>query len=227
MYETARVEPRIERSQSGVTYTDKPSLPRATFDGAQFTTDWYMNHLLQGNVKMCNIGSASDPITSAGAWVNTTPDIHMQIPTGRVVFPVALELNIDLTIDDTDLELVVAFSDSLDTSDSATAVTVYNMRNDLLARTGIDVGYTSTITAMDATGNKYQELWRAHGVFGATAVAAQNEEGRLDRVSFDARRDDPTACIVGPSELSVHVAKGAFTFFGTLVWIEFASNKGI
>ena len=225
MYETARVEPRIERSQTGVPYTDKPAPPRATLDGAQFTTDWYMNHLLQGNVKMCNIGSASDPVTSAGAWVNTTPDIHMQIPSGTVVIPVSLELNIDLTIDDTDLELVVAFSNSLDTTDSATGVTVYNMKNDLPARSNVAVGYTATITAMSG---RYQELWRAHGVFGATAVAAQNEDGRMpDRVSFDARRDDPTACIVGASELSVHVAKGAFTFFGRLVWIELNANKAI
>ncbi|KKK63418.1 hypothetical protein LCGC14_2994480, partial [marine sediment metagenome] len=42
------VEPLVERSQQGVKYVEGIAPPRSTFDGVQFTADWYINHLLQG-----------------------------------------------------------------------------------------------------------------------------------------------------------------------------------
>lgn len=225
------VDARVERSQSGVRYTGKAvqAPPRSTLDGVQYTADWYLNHLLQGNVKVVNVGTGTTPITSAGAWVATTPDVHMQIPSGTVIFPVSIDINIDLRIDDTNMELVAAFADSLDTTPTGgTAQTIYNMKNDLAALSACTVQSDVTaITAMNTAGNKYVEFWRNNGTFGATPVAAQSEEGAMDSYRYDGRHKHAMPCIVGPSEMSLHVAKGTFTYFATIVWVELSTNVGL
>ena len=225
--DAARVEPRIERSQTGVDYTQNDlKLPRSTFDGCQFVTDWYLNHLLQGNVKVCNIGTGSDTVTAKGAWVNTTPDIHMQVPDGRVVFPMALEVNIDDWSTNQDLELVLAFANSLDTTPgSGTSQTVRNMNNKFLARTGVKI--ESEVGAITALSGRYQEIWRTNGVFGANPAAGSNEEGGPTRFIYEARHLAPTACIVGPSELTLHVGKTTFEYFARLIFVELLTSPAL
>ena len=227
--ETRDVEPLVERSQKGVSYKAAIAPPRATFDGVQYTADWYINHLLQGNVKMCNIGTGTSVVASAGAYDATKPDVHMQVPGGIVVFPINIEINIDLLVDDQDLEMVLAFANSLDTTPTGgTSQTVYNMKNDLVAGSGVTVESDVTaITSPATTGNKYQEFWRGNGTFGATPVAAQNEEGQLTRYAFSARRKDAMPCIVGPSEVTLIIGKGAFNYFSTWVWVELETGEGI
>ncbi len=216
------VEPLIDRSQTGVRYVEATAPPRGTLDGAQFTADWYLNHLLQGNVKMVNIGTGTSIVASAGAYDATKPDVHMQVPDGVTVFPVSLELNIDLLVDDQDLEAIFAFANSLDvTPTGGTSQTVYNMRNDMAA--GSDVTVESDVTAITSpatAGNLYQEIWRTNGVFGATPVAAQSEEGQPTRYAYEARNRDAMACVVGPSEITLTIGKGIFNYFATVVWVE-------
>ena len=224
--DVARVEPRIERSQTGVDYLEGQGPPRATKDGCQFVTDWYLNHLLQGNVKVCNIGTGTDTVTAKGAWVNTTPDIHMQVPDGRVVFPMVLEVNIDDWSDDQDLELVLAFANSLDTTPSGgTSQSVRNMHNKFLARTGVTI--ESEITAITALSGRYQEIWRTNGTFGANPAAGSNEEGGPTRFVYEARHIAPAACIVGPSELTLHVGKTTFEYFARLVFVELLTTPAL
>lgn len=220
---TERVEPRIERSQTGVEYSSESALPRATKDGCQFVTDWYLNHLLQGNVKVCNIGTGTATVTAKGAWVNTTPDIHMQIPEGRVVFPMALEVNIDALSDDADLELILAFANSLDTTPTTgTPQAVRNMNNRFLARTGVTI--ESEVGAITALSGRYQEIWRLNGTLGGDPAEGDSEEGGPTRFTYEARHLAPTACIVGDSELTLHVGKTTFEYFARLVFVELQAS---
>ena len=222
MTETRDVEPLVERSQTGVGYREATAPPRATFDGVQYTADWYINHLLQGNVKMCNIGVGTTVVASAGAYDATKPDVHMQIPKGITVFPVNIEINIDDLVDDQDLEMILAFADSLDlTPTGGSGTTIYNMRNDLVAGSGVTIQSDVTaITSPATAGNKYQEFWRGNGTLGAAPEAGSSEEGMFTRFAFSARSKDPMPCIVGPSEATLTIGKGVFNYFSTWVWVE-------
>ena len=177
-------------------------------------------------MKVCNIGTGSDTVTAKGAWVNTTPDIHMQIPDGRVVFPMALEVNIDALADNQDLELVLAFANSLDeTPGSGTPQTVLNMNNKFLARTGVTI--ESEVGSITALSGRYQEIWRTNGTFGANPEAGSNEDGAPTRFIYEARHLAPTACIVGPSELTLHVGKTTFEYFARLVFVELLTSPAL
>ncbi len=223
------VEPLVERSQQGVRYVEAVAPVRSTFDGVQFTADWYINHLLQGNVKMVNIGTGTSVVASAGAYDATKPDVHMQVPSGVTVFPISLELNIDLLIDDQDLEAIFAFANSLDlTPIGGSSQTVYNMRNDMAP--GSDVTVESDVTAITspaASGNLYQEIWRVNGTFGANPAEAASEEGGPTRFVYEARHLAPTACIVGDSELTLHIGKTTFEYFARLIFVELLTSPAL
>ncbi|KKN60379.1 hypothetical protein LCGC14_0532130 [marine sediment metagenome] len=222
MTNTRDVEPLVERSQTGVGYRAATAPPRATFDGVQFTADWYLNHLLQGNVKMVNIGTGTSVVASAGAYDATKPDVHMQVPQGVTVFLVNMELNIDDLVDDQDMEAILAFADSLDTTPTGgTAQTVYNMKNDLAAGSGVTVQSDVTaITSPATAGNRYQEIWRANATLGAAPEAGSSEEGMFTRLAYSARAKDPMACVIGPSEITLTIGKATFNYFSTWIWVE-------
>lgn len=193
---------------------------RATADGSLFVADWLMAHLLDGRLFSVNVGTGTTPVASAGAWVATTPDLHLQIPTNVEIIPVSLSVSIDSLVDDQDLEIVAATSNGRDASPTGgTTQTILN-RNQTHSR-GSRCIAQSDVTAITTpvTDRDYFEFWRQMATLGAAPVAAQSEEGQPTTFKWS-YVDGPLAA-TGAAELLLWVAGGAtFNYFATLTWVE-------
>ncbi len=195
--------------------------PRFTADGSQFTATWLQGHLLAGKLFSVNVGTGTTVVASAGTWVATTPDLHLQVPLGTKILPVHVSVSIDALVDDQDLEIVAAISNGRDASPAGgTAQTILN-RN-FGHGNGSNCIAESDVTAITTpiTDRNYLEFWREMATLGAAPVAAQNEEGQRTTFNWSQGEDAPIA-LNGAGELLLWVAGGAtFDYFATVTWIE-------
>src|SRR3990167_8932860 len=64
-------------------------------DGTPFTADWLARQALEGRMFTINAGTGTAPITSAGAYVNTTPDVDISNPAGQMCIPIAVNIGVE------------------------------------------------------------------------------------------------------------------------------------
>jgi hypothetical protein len=118
-------------------------------DGTAFTESWLLKQALKGRVITVNAGTGTAPITSAGAYANTTPDVDIKVPAGVLAIPVSVQIGIEAYGTTLLFEAVAAIgSGGVFTPTSADAVTVKNMRTDIATST---LGVTAVSTGTGAT----------------------------------------------------------------------------
>lgn len=194
-------------------------LARATKEGDVFTADWLIGQFMAGNLYTVNVGTVTTPIASAGALDVTKPDVHMQVPSGVLVYPIAIDVNIDLRIDDQDLEIVASTSNGVDsTPTGGTSQTVVNRNMAFSNQSGVTVQSDVTAITSPVTDRTYLEFWRVNGTYGATPVALQSEEGGPDHFHWD-YRENGLVSLVNGGELSIIIGKATINYFATLTFV--------
>lgn len=118
-------------------------------DGTVFTADWLAGLALKGRMLTINAGTGTAPITSAGAYVNTTPDLDVKVPAGVCAIPVSIQIGIETYGTTALFESVAAIGQGgVITPTSADAVTLVNNRID---KSGDVFGITAVSTGTGAT----------------------------------------------------------------------------
>src|SRR3990167_87374 len=115
-------------------------------DGTLFTADWLARQALEGRVVIINAGTGTAPITSAGAYVNTTPDVDIRVPAGVLAIPFNIQIGIEAYGTTALFESVAAIgSGGTYTPTSLDTFTAQNARTDIADQTfGITAGGSGT-----------------------------------------------------------------------------------
>jgi len=119
---------------------------KGMLDGTAFTGDWLLRQALAGNCVTINLGTGTAPATSAGAYVNTTPDVDIRVPAGTLAIPYNIQLGVEAYGTTLLFEAVAAYgSGGTYTPTSLDTATVKNNRTDIATSTkGITAGGTGT-----------------------------------------------------------------------------------
>ena len=203
---------------------------RGTRDGAIFTAPWLTALALEGRCFGVNIGTGSTPITLTSAWVATTPDLYIQVPSGTTIVPVFIEC----AWEDTDaagvMDVIATLSAVVDTSPGGNALTIHNMRTDKPRKSNCVAQSVTTTVTTPYTGN-FLEFWR--GTAGMAADAFNGAEAQTNelniRTSWCIKDAVTPPVIVGTGSLSIwatnSVGATAITGWITAIWAEVPSNS--
>lgn len=118
---------------------------KALLDGTPFTAEWLAKMALDGNMYTINAGTGTAPITSAGAYVNTTPDLDVSCPAGVMCIPVFLNIAVEAYGTTALFEAVAAIGvGGVLTPTAFESITPVNNRLDLTGGSGLTAGSTGT-----------------------------------------------------------------------------------
>lgn len=118
---------------------------KGMLDGTAFTADWLARMALEGRMYTINHGTGTAPVTSAGAYVNTTPDLDISNPAGQICIPVAVNIGVEAYGTTALFESVCAVGvGGVITPTSAETATVVNHRLDLPNNSGLTAVGTGT-----------------------------------------------------------------------------------
>ena len=118
---------------------------KGMLDGSMFTADWLARMALEGRMYTINAGTGTAPITSAGAYVNTTPDVDISNPAGQMCIPIAVNIGIEAYGTTALFESVCAVGvGGVLTPTSAETLTPVNHRLDLPNASGLTAVSTGT-----------------------------------------------------------------------------------
>ena len=122
---------------------------KGMLDGTAFTADWLARMALEGRMYTGNAGTGTAPITMAGAYVNTAPDLDMSVPSGQLVVVTNIDINVEAYGTTALFEAIGVYGKGgVIAPTSATAVTPVNHR--------LDIGNDSGVTIVsDGTGATY------------------------------------------------------------------------
>ena len=159
---------------------------RGLVDGTIFTAEWLTRMALEGRMYTVNIGLGTAPIAGAGAYVNTTPDVDMSVPSGMMIIPVFAKVVFETYGTSLLVEVVGAVGKGgVIAPTSATAQTPVNHR--------LDIGNDSGVTVVsDGTGATYMtpagsvlEFWRDGEQFGISKTSASATVSSTDQTRFE------------------------------------------
>ena len=152
-------------------------------DGSIFTADWLLRMALEGRMYTVHAGTGTAPVTGAGVYVNTTPDLDMSVPAGSVVIPIKLVVNYETVGTSGIQECTAAVGvGGVITPTATEAVTITNHRLDL----GNDSGVTAVSTGTGATymtSNVY-EFFRNSPPMGITKTSESATVTSIDPYRF-------------------------------------------
>src|SRR3990167_6397945 len=84
-----RISNNVIGGPSGDNFKDIPVM----VDGSQFGASWEQKMFSEGRVLVVHGGTLSSPITGAGVYASTTPDLDVLIPAGVLAVPLSLVVN--------------------------------------------------------------------------------------------------------------------------------------
>ena len=118
---------------------------RGFLDGTAFTADWLARMAAEGRMYTINAGTGTAPITSAGAYVNTTPDVDISNPAGQLCIPIAINIGVEAYGTTLLFESVCAVGvGGVITPTAAESLTPVNHRLDLTNLSGLTAVSTGT-----------------------------------------------------------------------------------
>ena len=193
-------------------------------DGTPFSAPWLQKLAMDGRMFVANAGTGTAPITGAGAYVNTTPDLDMSVPAGRVVVPIYLTVQFETYGTSLLNEIVAAIGwGGVIAPTSATAVVP------VATNPAKSQGSSATIVS-DGTGATYMtsnvyEFWRHGQAFSITKTSASATVASQDSVRFEwsAMASGVWPVMYNPSGISrfnLFPCSQAPTEFITLVYVE-------
>ena len=197
---------------------------KGMLDGSLFTADWLARMALEGRMYTLHAGTGTAPITGAGVYVNTTPDVDMSVPAGVCIIPVSLVINYE-TVGTSGIQEVVAAigKGGVITPTSFDAVTITNHRLDLPNDSGVTAGSTGT-GATYMTSNVL-EFFRNSPPMGITKTSQSATVTSIDpyRMSWSALETSNWPIMYatdGITRLNVFMGGQAPTGFVTLTFVR-------
>jgi len=194
-----------------------------TLEGAPVTADLAYLFSLNGDVFVANGGTASSPITFAGAYDADGPDFVIDVPLNTTIVPLVIDIHYETVGTSLLLEAFASISNSLAGTCTVTggaAVTPVNIRTGSGRKSGCSVNSAVDAAGCTAqTGNVYELPFR-RGFELAEAMAA-TEPGWPERSwKWSAKQDGIYPIMDGESSLFIHCASQAGTGFITVVYYE-------
>lgn len=156
-------------------------------DGTVFTADWLARMAFEGRMLTINAGTGTAPITSAGAYVNTTPDLDVNVPAGVCAIPVNIQIGIEAYGTTALFEAVAAVGQGgVATPTSVDTVTLVNNRIDKTGEVfGITAGATGTGATYMTTG-VYEFMRHQHNKMVTIATADDDSSIGPSQYSWNA-----------------------------------------
>lgn len=197
---------------------------KGMLDGTAFTADWLARQALEGRMYTIHAGTGTAPVTFAGAYVNTTPDLDMSVPANNVIIPVALTVQFETfgTILLTEVIAAIGVGGVI-TPTAAEVVTITNHRLDL----GNDSGVTAVSTGTGATymSSNVLEFFRDghQGDVTVSAVATGDQASNLAKFKWSALETGNWPIMYSTSNitrLNVFASSQAGTGFITLTFVR-------
>ncbi|KKL15365.1 hypothetical protein LCGC14_2506330 [marine sediment metagenome] len=224
---------RILTGTSSVTLGNSDQTPvdvRGTRDGAMFTAPWLTALALEGRCFGFNTGTGTAPDVLGSGYTNTKPDAHLAIPSGTTVIPVYIEVCWEDT--DTDPAVMDCFAmltTVVDTSLTATGVTIKNMRTDAPIKSLCTASAVVTTGTTPYTGNRL-EFWRGTaGMVPDSYNSSTAQTSELNsRTTWSISKALVPPVFVGPSSLMVWASKTrdtSITGWITIIWAEVPSTS--
>ena len=217
-----RIESRIDPSFSG----GDGGLQAVQGDrlGAIFTLDELRRLQLGGRGYAANGGTATTPITFAGAYDADAPDLHIHVPNLTSIIPTSIEVLFEAVGTESTMEIIALASNTGDSTATGTAATAKNLH----------IGSTNTsnctvTVAVDAAGitdpnaGSFYEFWRNGRPLTDTVATTENDRHEL-HWRWSVWNDGPLVAIDGAalagSALAVYCASQAGTGFIVVSWVE-------
>lgn len=225
---------RVKAGTSSVALGDSDATMvdvRGTRDGAMFTAPWLTALAMEGRCFAMSTGVGTTPDSIATAYATTKPNAYVTVPTGTTIIPVFIEVTHEDTSTAQAVNMYAVASTVRDTSPTATAVTIYNMRSDAPIKSLCTAksAVTTGTTPYDTSGN-FIEFWRGSaGMVEDSYAGVTAATSELNIRSQWCVRDNPCPpVIVGPGSLSVydkHDIAATETGWITIIWAEVPSTS--
>ena len=156
-------------------------------DGTQFGAGWEQKLAAEGRILVIHGGTLTTPITGAGVYVSTTPDLDVKIPAGVLAVPLFLQVNYE-TVGTSGIQECFAIAGVGGTfATGGTSVTPVNARLDLSNTWGI-TAQSPASSAVLPTGN-IEEFFRNSPPMGITKTSQSATVSSIDpyRMVWSAR----------------------------------------
>ena len=197
---------------------------KGALDGSMFTADWLLRQALEGRMYTLHAGTGTAPITGAGVYVNTTPDVDMSVPVNTCIVITKVVVNYE-TVGTSGIQECVAVigKGGVITPTSFDAVTIVNHRLDLTNDSGVTAGSTGT-GATYMTSNVL-EFFRNSPPMGITKTSQSATVSSIDPYRFEwsalATGDWPIMYATdGITRLNVFMGGQAPTGFITVTFVK-------
>lgn len=219
---------RINRKTSGVGQGTGLADLHGTKDGGAFISDISQLRALNGNVFVANGGTASDPVTFAGAFDADGPDFVIDVPDLTTIVPLSITVNYEAVGTTLLLETFASISPTLAGTTTVTggaAVTPVNLRTGNSSASGCTVSVAVDAAGCTAQTGSIYEFGFRHQFELAEAMAA-TEPGWPERTwKWSAVQEGVYPVMDGESSLFIHAASQAGTGFITVVYYEIATSN--
>ena len=174
----------------------------------------------RGLVFTVHAGTASTPVTSAGAFAATTPDLLVDVPDGTSIRPLFLSIHYETPGTTLLRESFASVSTALGVQTGGTGITPVNMRT----RGGGSSNCTATsIATATAQSGSIIEFGRSGLELDEVVTTGVDFPNRT--TTWAAGADGPSPLVIGDGSIFVYGASQAGTLFITLVYAEFQGNE--
>uniref|UniRef100_A0A6M3L351 Uncharacterized protein n=1 Tax=viral metagenome TaxID=1070528 RepID=A0A6M3L351_9ZZZZ len=191
--------------------------------GAQITLDWVQAQVFKGNVYHAYLGTATTPVTLDAAWANTDPDISIDVPNGRLIIPLRINVIMEAYGTTALFETMCLCSRTLAASSAGTAFVPINMKTRTGGGSNCSVYTGPTVTSGYTTG--CFELFRncqAKAVTIATAIDTSTWQNNVTEWSYLA--NGPAPVLEGNASLQIWATSQAASGYMNIYWVELDAN---
>lgn len=215
---------RIDRKTSNIGRSTGLSNQHGTLDGASFTADVNMLRALNGDVFVANGGTASSPVTFAGAYDADGPDFVIDVPDGTTIVPLAINIHYQTVGTTLLLETFASVSGTLGAVSAGTSVTPVNIRTGNSSSSGCTVNAAVDAAGCTAQSGSTYEFVRQG--FQLAEDMAATEDWAERTWNWSAKESGIYPVIDGDGSLFIHAAAQAGTGMITVIYYE-VSTTGI
>ena len=196
------------------------------------TLDMLSQWMAEGYGYIANFGSATTPVTFAGAYDADAPDLYIHVPAGTTIIPVSIRVLFEAVGTESTMEIIALASSTGDLTATITGGTLLTAKNLRVDRAG---GSLCTVSGgVDAAGitdpnaGNFYEFWREMRPLTDTVATGENDRWPL-LFEWSVFQDGPLVAIPGAasigSSLSVYAASQAGTGFITVGWVEIPTGR--
>ena len=191
----------------------------ASLDGAAVNLPYIQALVTDGRVFEAYVGSASTPVTLDAAWVNTDPDISLDVPSGITVIPIRITVVYEAFGTDALAETMTLCSKTLAAASAGTLFTPINYRTRHTRASACKVYVGPTVTSGYTT--SAFELFRACNQLCGTMAAG--EAGPPNKFEWSIFKDGLAPMLEGEASLQTWAVSQESTGYIQYVWAEIPS----